>query len=891
MCKRVIARNGLPGAVVFLAIGLVLHAGSAEPPKSNREQVNAAYLAGHKLWAEGRLADAVPHVEEAVKLAGQAPDYDSLPRGDLHNRLGILYYETSQFALAEAQFRRALALREAALDSGDDLVIECVNNLAIQLKEQGSFEQAEKHLRRALEAQEKRRPSEPVVADYADNLGFILDKLGRHDEAAALFNRALGIRERNSGPESRDAAQSLRNLAEVAERAGKRDEARQKYTRSLELFKKHFGSNHRKVAISLNSLAGLEMADGKPAKAVELLEQCAAIMRAKMQSDDPEVSLGLVLENLASAFGSQGEWAKAADAMDEAQRAYLRYVGFSLPSQPEADQLTFLATAFEPTLHHGLSLGLAAKSDPRIRDLSAGWVLNGKAVGHRVLVERASLAKDASVPEAAALTRELNSVRAERARVRYLSLRETGDDLARRGAELTAREEKLVRQLGEIRGRITSGTLVPVAAVREAIPADTVLVEISRFRRFSFQGGLPLSEGVDVYAAWIIPPVGGGELQLIDLGPAVAIDDAVWDVRTAVERAPRLSAGRDEHAAEKDAANALDRLSRSALHPLLPAIKSARRWIICPDSDLWLVPWAALRQPNGRYVVEDYEISHALAGRDLIRSKQVVRPSAPVVMADPDFDLGDSPAEGKGVKSILWERLPGTATEAKSVAAALSKAADQRVEVLTRERATEQAFKRLANPRFLVLSTHGFFLDDRPSASAPFTRSGSLRGLDLKSEPGADVRRPRPSKGSLDNPLLRCGLVLAGANRFGGRPDVDDGMLTGLEIVATDFRGTELVVLSACQTGVGQVHRGEGVSGLRQAFLQAGAKSVAATLWKVPDLETVELVEGFVEQIGRRASAPSALRAGQLRVIARRRAAANGAAHPYYWAAFTLTGF
>ena len=146
--------------------------------------------------------------------------------------------------------------------------------------------------------------------------------------------------------------------------------------------------------------------------------------------------------------------------------------------------------------------------------------------------------------------------------------------------------------------------------------------------------------------------------------------------------------------------------------------------------------------------------------------------------------------------------------------------------------------------------------------------------------------------GTIENPLLRSGLVFAGANNLGKEtlPEgCDDGILTALEISGLPLRGTNLVVLSACDTGAGDVKQGEGVFGLRRAFQLAGAKTVVMSLWSVPDRETQELMVDYYTRIKKGENKSNALREASLAMMRERREKFS-ASHPFFWASFILVG-
>jgi CHAT domain-containing protein len=222
-----------------------------------------------------------------------------------------------------------------------------------------------------------------------------------------------------------------------------------------------------------------------------------------------------------------------------------------------------------------------------------------------------------------------------------------------------------------------------------------------------------------------------------------------------------------------------------------------------------------------------------------------------------------------------FDRLPGTKVEGELIAGLL------KVQPWLGAAAQEGWLKRdCRSPRILYLATHGFFLPDQ-------NRSSGRRGPAL--EPLADplVGADRLSGPLPENAMLRSGLALAGANtwlRSGNPPDeAEDGLLTAEDVSGLDLLATELVVLSACETGLGQIHVGEGVFGLRRAFVLAGAKTLIMSLWKVPDEQTRELMVSFYQHLMEGKGRAQALRQAQLAMRAKY-------PDPYYWGAFVCQG-
>jgi MYXO-CTERM domain-containing protein len=243
--------------------------------------------------------------------------------------------------------------------------------------------------------------------------------------------------------------------------------------------------------------------------------------------------------------------------------------------------------------------------------------------------------------------------------------------------------------------------------------------------------------------------------------------------------------------------------------------------------------------------------------------------SKPAIVAGPAFDdasaLGDTSRAEPLLPKTQFTPLPGAAREATEMRGVL-----EPDKFLVGGAATEEAMRALRGPSVLHVATHGFFLE----GEARVPRGGRALVLDVRAQKATLL----PS-----DALLRAGLALAGANARHAPPD--DGILTAMEASSLDLWGTRLVTLSACETGVGDTGGREGIAGLRRALLVAGSQSQLTSLWSVDDDATVTLMRGFYGRLKQRESRAEALRSAQRDV-----AASAQTAHPYFWAAFVLSG-
>ncbi len=793
----------------------------------------------------------------SIREKNLGPDHRDVATS-LHN-LAALRKTQGQYSAAEQPLRRSLAISEKALGPDHPDVATSLRNLAGLLQSQGQYSAAEPLFRRSLSIGEKALgPDHPDVASSLNSLASLLQDQGKSAQAEPLYRRSLAINEKALGPDHPDVATSLNNLAGLLQAQGQYSAAESLFRRALAIREKTFGPNHSAIAASLNNLGSLLADQGQYAVAENLFRRGITIGENTQGAD--HINLATSLNNLAYILYSQKKYIDTLSIIQRSRDIESTWILRELPLLPEqarSAQLRELGGAWEATFGWINSFSPIAKMALKAR-LNRQGLLQEIEQRQVVLLNTPSIDRR-KIEQLHALTQQLASVTLPADR--RAEVRKQRDQL----------QAEIYRQIPELQLQ-----LVTTAEVAKALPADGTLVEFQRYQPFDGRKPKDQRWGPAQYIALVLKP--DASVASVTLGPAAAIDSTVHKGLRAT--ADGLS----------DADAIWGELSDQVLKPLLPHLTGSRQWFLSPDGELNRVPFAALPAPQqpGISLAKVVQLRLLTTGRELVKLQQPTPTgSASLVMANPTYDrLGAKPGEeSKAAESTTvaqqrsaelgsnqWKQLPASEREGQKVARLLSTG------LISGTSATTKALQRHQGPRVLHVATHGFFVADQETKPT---------------EPMRAIQEGSPLLRSLrqEDPQLRSGLVFAGANQ----PDVDpndDGYLTAAEAVNLNLKGTELVVLSACSTGQGDVRTGEGVYGLQRSLTVAGARSTLLSLWKVDDNATAEFMGRYYQRIKDGEGRSDALAAVQEEFRSGKVQSANGVnwKEPYYWAAWQLVG-
>lgn len=889
-----------------------------------------AYLTTLRLVAN--LRQKIGDFEKADKLMREAVDGWKKLYGEHHPQyinslldLGYIQEDLGRPERSESYFRVALRIKSQE-GKKDLLYSSAARALGRYYQRIGRYQRAEPLLKEAVAI--RKAILGPKSYDYANSLidlGKLYTDTQRLGLAKQVTLEIVSIQKSIFGEDSLNYATAQHNLGVVYHYLDEYSLAKESFQTALAIRQKRLGNEDRRCAYVLRSLGQLATTMRDYPRAEQLLQQASQIFEKRLGKKNTENTL--TIRSLADVYAALNKWPSAfalhLENMEIEQERLRQVFSFST----EAGMFDYMATV---QAHLETLLLLTHKqqeASPEVISASLTWTLRRKGI----ILEALSQLRQAEQtlkndPNVSLRSQDLKMLRLKLAEYGVKGRPEDDDQFI----ALTARAEEVERILhtfisGYRRKQTQAFHSVDSEQVRDHLPAGAALVEFVRLRMRNFK---PESNEPtwwpDHYMAFVLTADKSIPPRLFDLGPAEIIDKAIDAFRTKVKQAPRELRLSDEKSVEEDFRTVSSELYRLVFAPLRSALGKADLVHLAPDSELNRIPFQALIDEDGKYLIEKHRFAYLLTGRDLSRpaikpiilpgklatvkplGKPAPVPARTVVFAGPDYDLK---ADGRAsqVKNLLgkvsagtelamrgptidtrglqWKPLPGAAAEADDVRNALQTARYRPVKTYVGPQALEEVIKVMPPPRILHIATHGFFLPEPKGKSAPQPDSTS----DEQPEP---ARQGIARLSQMRNPLLRSGLVLAGANAIGENTTsipVEDGWLTAEEIALLNLRGTELVVLSACETGLGDLRTGQGVYGLRHAFLYAGARSLVTSLFEVPDVQTRDIMKRFYESLNSGQDKLNALHQSQLQMIRLRREQ-HEAAHPFFWASFVLVG-
>lgn len=842
-------------------------------------------------------------------LGENHPDYTSSL-----NNLATCFESMGLFDQAEVLMLEAKDRTFTAVGDQHPFYVSTLNNLAAHFQARGRYAEAEPMYRQALELRKKIYGDQhPMVALSLNNLGTLYLEIGQQNKAENFFQQSGDIFRKALGEDHYQYAMSLNNLAAAYEEARRFEKAETLYQKALEIRKKVYGEEHNEYAVSLNNLAALYATWGRFAAAENGILQANAIWKKVLPDDNPNIALGLnnlaavyrkgrmktanalllyrealdrrkkVLgeshpltadteNDMALLYSSLPEYRKAEPLLLSSSRKTMQYLQSVFPVLSEKEKENFIRNNLFFNDCNNSYLYHHADASPELINNNVNLQLFFKSLSlsdTRKLMEQLRNSRDT----------QLNRMTATWMETRSLLAAQYTQPAERRIPQLSALEakaENLEKELGRRSPAFREQQSILRTGMRDlqmGLEKDEAAVEFVSFRLYDAGE----TDSI-LYAAYIIR-----KDQPNAFFVPLCTEKQLQDLISRAGRSPTLSAKHFYGFQQNKEPLWGDSLYQLLWKPLEQRLEGIKKIAYAPSGKLYGIAFHALPAGQNRLLMDQYLLRQFTSTRQVADRKPVStdKPPAIVLLGNADFNM-DSAAIARTAAPELqtdlafrgggdqWPELPFTARETDSIRR-LFEENGLRARVYKREAAQERVIKQLSGhaPAVLHIATHGYYITEQQ--------------LERQNEAGSRSPQQNVYKLARD-PMIRNGLILAGGNyTWAGRiplMGVDDGVLTAYEIAQLDLSATRLVVLSACETALGDIQGGEGVYGLQRGFKLAGVDKMIVSLWQVPDQETAELMTLFYRHWLSGSSVAAAF-AGAQSYMRRKYP-------PFYWAAFVL---
>jgi tetratricopeptide (TPR) repeat protein len=905
-----------------------LHILEADENKNNNSYAHTLHLMAVTYGELRSFSESEDYLKKAVKHQRDEFGDKSVEHLKAYSHLGDFYQGLPNLEEALAVYSRVLTLQSEMTGKNNEFYADTLLNLGMIAIQQGKYDTGESYLIDSLRIKENfpdksrsdlannyvalatlyglinlHNKEEEYIGKYsvvvknifgedslvyADALG-MMGRVDRYKNDTArrfeLSEKVVNIYEKLGNTSTINYATALMGMAESSFMLGNIEKAKIISEKLID----HPDKPIRAMALCLSAMINVSINNFDAAESQ--YEAALIVIDEYMGKNHTSYANGLIF--LAALKAKKGEYQIA---WEQAKSAKIIIAGqlrriFSFAS--EKDKLEYMS-ALNGALGLHASIALKVINQKSTAEDLFVAVLNFKNITLDSLVKQNKAI--ISNPQLKALHEDLGNLKQKYSNLKLRSSLLGENDFSQSKPDQGNIFDELNKNIDTLESKITRIISKPenstaikkidVPTLQASLPNKSVLVEFAKFNINKFTDN---SNPKSNYLAFILNEEKFGPSSVINLGDSELIDSTIEEFRNLIQNKE------DESTVKKVGS----KLYRLLFKPLLAQINKASHIYISPDSDISFLPFDTLVDDGGEYLISKYKFSYLNNGKDIIRfvSRSSSHNQRVVLVGNPDFDnFAYSSSSGSidqnqsipktrsaEIDELSFASLPGTKKEINAVGQIMKK---YNPVVYANKSANELNMKSVNSPWILHIATHGFFLKNK----ALNKNESYRRGISI--EPLAQSKLLPGSNIIIDNPLLNSGLALSGANAFfrGGMGESgEDGLLVAMEVLGMNLTDTDLVVLSACNTGVGKVKRGHGVFGLRRSFQQAGAKSLIMSLWQIPDEETKDLMVEFYKGLFDGKSKLNALHEASLSVMKSVKDKYKST-HPFYWGGFILIG-
>ena len=824
---------------------------------------------------------------QAESLCLEAKNIRAQTLGEKHleyaascNDLALLYMTQGLYSKAEPLYLEAKGIRAQALGKRHPDYATSCNNLALLHEIQGLYSKAESLY---IEAKSIRSQvlgkTHPKHATVCNNLAYLYETQGLYSKAKPLYLEAKNILARALGKKHPDYAVSCNNLANLHNAQRQYSKAESLHLEAKKIHKQVLGKKHPAYAISCNNLALLYVAQGFYSKAEFLYIEAKNILGKN------HPSYATFCLNLAMLYQTQKKYSKTLAFYEKAFANLQQQLKQNLAYASEKNRQRFLQANINrnfKAFHSFASDYIDSLGIAKSKKVLTQWY-NNQLLTKSLLFqssqktrERIYASKDDSLIDQ---YEQFVAQRVQRNKVLELTMSERkkrGVNLDSLNNHVNDLEQALARRSTEFAKELEEYQWHKWQEVKQKLKPGEVAIEIIRFEWRHKGVANPARRETDTvrYAALIVTPQSRFPYPVFLRNGNFMEGKAYTHYRlTNIKQKAKDNAS-----------------YRHFWQPIQQKLKEiypgVRKVFVSLDGVYHQINLETLRNPGtGKYLDEELDIRLVSTTKDLLsrdKNPTKVAPNKKVrLFGFPAYAVWEKAnqkiseeTQNRKLRDLFKggkvPPLPGTKKEVQHIGQLLRQKGIAH-QIYLGQAASEVRIKALKYPRVLHLATHGYFLQDKDLARFKKQRQLYIAGTDLKQY--------------VENPLLRSGLLWTGAqatiNKKNRPKNSENGILTAREVLNMDLDSTQLVVLSACETGRGEIQNGEGVYGLQRAFLSAGAKYVLMSLWKVDDVATQFFMQYFYESWSKDQNVRRAYRFAQDKLR-------KDYPSPYYWGAFVL---